>query len=179
MSNETDTPVRKPKKSVALSGVAAGNTALCSVGLSGNDLAYCGYDILDFAEKAEFEEIAHLLIHGRLPNQAELVNYKRKLRALRGLPLVVKEVLESKNIVHTINRIGSMISVHFSESEVVDFDTAAKGNNDTFKKFFHGLLNEGIYIAPSAFETWFITDALSYEDLDYTIEAIDKVAKTL
>ncbi|MGB0496211.1 MAG: bifunctional 2-methylcitrate synthase/citrate synthase [Kangiellaceae bacterium] len=95
MSNETDAPIRKPKKSVALSGVVAGNTALCSVGLTGNDLAYSGYDILEFAETAEFEEIAHLLIHGRLPNQAELINYKRKLRGLRGLPLVVKEVLES------------------------------------------------------------------------------------
>jgi len=91
---DNNAPVRKPKKSVALSGVTAGNTGLCSVGLTGNDLAYCGYDILDFAEKAEFEEIAHLLIHGRLPNQAELVNYKRKLRSMRGLPLVVKEVLE-------------------------------------------------------------------------------------
>jgi len=96
MSNtETSAPVRKPKKSVALSGVTAGNTALCSVGLSGNDLAYCGYDILEFAEIAEFEEIAHLLIHGRLPNKAELVNYKRKLRSMRGLPLVVQEVLET------------------------------------------------------------------------------------
>lgn len=85
----------KPKKSVALSGVAAGNTALCTVGRSGNDLAYRGYDILDFAESAEFEEIAHLLIHGRLPNQAELVNYKRKLKSLRGLPNAVQAVLES------------------------------------------------------------------------------------
>lgn len=93
-SNANET-IRKPKKSVALSGVAAGNTALCSVGLTGNDLAYRGYDILEFAENAEFEEIAHLLIHGRLPTKAELVNYKRKLRALRGLPLVVQEVLES------------------------------------------------------------------------------------
>jgi 2-methylcitrate synthase len=92
-SNET--VIRKPKKSVALSGVPAGNTALCSVGLTGNDLAYCGYDILQFAEEAEFEEIAHLLIHGRLPTKAELVNYKRKLRSMRGLPLVVKEVLEA------------------------------------------------------------------------------------
>lgn len=88
-------PVRKPKKSVALSGVTAGNTALCSVGLTGNDLAYCGYDILEFAEHAEFEEIAYLLIHGRLPSKAELLNYKRKLRSMRGLPNVVKEVLEA------------------------------------------------------------------------------------
>jgi 2-methylcitrate synthase len=85
----------KPKKSVALSGVAAGNTALCTVGRSGNDLAYRGYDILDFAESAQFEEIAFLLIHGRLPNQAELNNYKRKLKSMRGLPAVVQEVLES------------------------------------------------------------------------------------
>jgi glutamate-1-semialdehyde 2,1-aminomutase len=82
-------------------------------------------------------------------------------------------------IAHTINRVGSMISVHFDEDEVVDFETSAKGNNETFKKFFHGLLNAGVYIAPSAFETWFITDALTYEDLDKTIEAIAKVAKTL
>ncbi|MDQ7048103.1 MAG: 2-methylcitrate synthase [Enterobacterales bacterium] len=92
---ENQAPVRKPKKSVALSGVAAGNTALCSVGLSGNDLAYYGYDILEFAEKAEFEEIAYLLIYGRLPNASELKNYKAKLKTLRGLPAVVQEVLES------------------------------------------------------------------------------------
>jgi glutamate-1-semialdehyde 2,1-aminomutase len=72
-----------------------------------------------------------------------------------------------------------MISVHFSEDEVVDFESSAKGNNERFKTFFHGLLNQGIYIAPSAFETWFITDALSYEDLDKTINVIDKTAKTL
>jgi glutamate-1-semialdehyde 2,1-aminomutase len=72
-----------------------------------------------------------------------------------------------------------MISVHFDAAPVVDFKTAAKGNNDTFKKFFHGLLHEGVYIAPSAFETWFITDALSYNDLDFTIEAVKKVSKTL
>jgi len=85
----------KPKKSVALSGVVAGNTALCTVGLSGNDLAYRGYDILETAEHAEFEEIAHLLIHGRLPNAAELASYKQKLSAMRGLPAVVREVLEA------------------------------------------------------------------------------------
>jgi 2-methylcitrate synthase len=91
----TESVLPKPKKSVALSGVAAGNTALCSVGRSGNDLHYRGFDILDFAEKAEFEEIAHLLIHGHLPNKAELTNYKRKLKSLRGLPLIVQDVLES------------------------------------------------------------------------------------
>lgn len=94
-TSNTESVLPKPKKSVALSGVPAGNTALCTVGRTGNDLAYLGYDILDFAETAEFEEIAHLLIHGRLPNKAELVNYKRKLKALRGLPNVVQEVLES------------------------------------------------------------------------------------
>src|SRR5690606_2220913 len=85
---------RKPKKSVALSGIEAGNTALCTVGRSGNDLHYRGYDILDFAQKAEFEEIAHLLVHGKLPNKAELAAYKRKLKALRGLPEAVQAALE-------------------------------------------------------------------------------------
>lgn len=91
----------------------------------------------------------------------------------------IEEALKEANVTHTINRIGSMISVHFDEQPVIDFETAAKGNNDTFKKFFHGLLKEGIYIAPSAFESWFITDALTYEDLDETITAVKKVAKTL
>ncbi|MBC6942487.1 MAG: 2-methylcitrate synthase [Xanthomonadales bacterium] len=94
MSETTATPF-KPKKSVALSGVAAGNTALCTVGRSGNDLHYRGYDILDFATRCEFEEIAHLLVHGKLPNRAELTAYKARLKALRGLPAAVKAVLES------------------------------------------------------------------------------------
>jgi 2-methylcitrate synthase len=85
----------KPKKSVALSGVTAGNTALCTVGRTGNDLAYRGYDILDLADVCEFEEIAFLLIHGKLPNAAELKGYKSKLRALRGIPASVMTVLES------------------------------------------------------------------------------------
>jgi 2-methylcitrate synthase len=84
----------KPKKSVALSGIAAGTTALSTVGRTGNDLHYRGYDILDIADHAQFEEIAHLLIHGRLPNVAELTNYKAKLKQLRGLPVVVRNVLE-------------------------------------------------------------------------------------
>jgi 2-methylcitrate synthase len=84
----------KPKKSVALSGVAAGNTALCTVGRTGNDLHYRGYDILDFADSAEFEEIAHLLVHGTLPNAAELAAYKAKLKSLRGLPAAARAVLE-------------------------------------------------------------------------------------
>jgi len=84
----------KPKKSVALSGVTAGNTALCTVGRTGNDLHYRGYDILDLAESSEFEEIAHLLVHGKLPTTAELSAYKLKLKALRGLPANVKAALE-------------------------------------------------------------------------------------
>ena len=84
----------KPKKSVALSGVTAGNTALCTVGRTGNDLHYRGYDILDFADTAEFEEVAHLLVHGKLPNRAELKAYKAELKSLRGLPANVKAVLE-------------------------------------------------------------------------------------
>jgi len=84
----------KPKKSVALSGVPAGNTALCTVGRTGNDLAYRGYDILEIAESCEFEEIAHLLVHGKLPNRAELAAYRMKLKSLRGLPSVVRGVLE-------------------------------------------------------------------------------------
>ena len=92
--SEKSAPAFKPKKSVALSGVAAGSTALCTVGRSGNDLAYRGYDILDIAETCEFEEIAFLLVHGKLPNTAELRAYKTKLQSLRGLPAVVRNVLE-------------------------------------------------------------------------------------
>ncbi len=84
----------KPKKSVALSGVTAGNTALCTVGKTGNDLHYRGYDILDIAGSCEFEEIAYLLVHGKLPNVAELTAYKAKLKALRGLPANLKAALE-------------------------------------------------------------------------------------
>ena len=84
----------KPKKSVALSGVTAGNTALCTVGRQGNDLHYRGYDILDFAEQAEFEEIAYLLVHGKAPTVPELAGYKRKLQALRGIPAGVQDILE-------------------------------------------------------------------------------------
>jgi 2-methylcitrate synthase len=84
----------KPKKSVALSGIAAGTTALCTVGRSGNDLHYRGYDILDIADQCEFEEIAHLLVHERLPTAAELARYQQKLKALRGLPGPVRTTLE-------------------------------------------------------------------------------------
>jgi 2-methylcitrate synthase len=92
--NET-TSAFKPKKSVALSGVTAGNTALCTVGRTGNDLHYRGYDILEIATVSEFEEIAYLLIHERLPNKSELAAYKTKLKALRGIPATVRTALET------------------------------------------------------------------------------------
>jgi glutamate-1-semialdehyde 2,1-aminomutase len=91
----------------------------------------------------------------------------------------IRNILEAKKIAFTINRVGSMISVHFDAHPVTDFKTAANGDNDSFKTFFHGLLQEGIYIAPSAYETWFITDALTYADLDYTLQAIEKVTDNL
>jgi len=110
-------------------------------------------------------------------SDAELFN--RLAKKTEYLHKGIDRVLTASNIDHTINRVGSMISIHFAKDEVVDFESSAKGNNETFKKFFHGLLDQGIYIAPSAFETWFITDALSYNDLDETIEAVSTVARTL
>ncbi|ODV43402.1 2-methylcitrate synthase [Cupriavidus sp. UYMMa02A] len=92
--SDAPTAASKAKKSVVLSGVTAGNTALCSVGRTGNDLHYRGYDILDIADTCEFEEVAHLLVHGKLPNKAELAAYKTKLKSLRGLPANVKAALE-------------------------------------------------------------------------------------
>lgn len=96
-AEKTEAPATafRPKKSVALSGVTAGNTALCTVGRTGNDLHYRGYDILDVAETSEFEEIAHLLVHGRLPTKSELASYKKKLKSLRGLPAAVMDALET------------------------------------------------------------------------------------
>lgn len=91
----------------------------------------------------------------------------------------LSEVLSKLSVTHTINRIGSMISVHFTDVEVVDFETATLGNNNKFKQFFHGMLNNGIYLPPSAFESWFLNDALSYQDIDATILAAEKIAKTL
>jgi 2-methylcitrate synthase len=95
MSDAPSATAPKTKKSVALSGVTAGNTALCTVGVTGNDLHYRGYDILEIAHTCEFEEIAYLLVHGKLPTQAELDGYKAKLKSLRGLPAAVREALES------------------------------------------------------------------------------------
>ena len=93
--SDTAIPGFKPKKSVALSGTVAGNTAICTVGRTGNDLHYRGYDILDLAETCEFEEIAHLLVHGKLPNAAELASYKTRLKAMRGLPQPLRQALEA------------------------------------------------------------------------------------
>lgn len=104
--------------------------------------------------------------------------FKRLEEKTAYLEAGIRKVLTDNAVVFTINRVGSMISVHFDAAPVVDFQSAAKGDNATFKKFFHGLLQEGVYIAPSAYETWFITDALTYDDLDFTIQSIDKVSKT-
>lgn len=116
---------------------------------------------------------AGLAMLTELNNDKEIFN--RLAEKTEYLHKGLAKVLTNNNITHTINRVGSMISVHFDASEVIDFETAAKGNNDTFKTFFHGMLNNGIYIAPSAFETWFITDALTYEDLDKTIAACNVI----
>jgi glutamate-1-semialdehyde 2,1-aminomutase len=88
----------------------------------------------------------------------------------------LSKALDKKGLPYQINRFGSMISVHFTDHPVIDFATSAKGNNDTFKKYFHGMLDQGIYLPPSAFESYFLNDALSYEDLDETIEAVGKIA---
>ena len=105
--------------------------------------------------------------------------FKRLEEKTEYLHKGITQVLTENKITHTINRVGSMISVHFAEEAVTNFASASAGANDTFKKFFHGLLAEGVYIAPSAYETWFITDALTYEDLDATIAAVAKIAPTL
>lgn len=95
------------------------------------------------------------------------------------LHLGIARVLHKHNIPNRINRFGSMISVHFTEDEVYDFDSAAKGNNERFKAYFHGMLSEGVYLPPSAFESYFLNDALSYDDLDFTIAALENIAPKL
>ena len=119
-------PAVRPKKSVALSGVAAGNTALCTVGRSGNDLHYRGYDILDFADEAEFEEVAYLLVHEKLPAKAELAAYKRKLRSLRTLPVPLRSVLEQlPGSAHPMDVMRTAVSVLGTlEPEKEDHDPA-------------------------------------------------------
>jgi len=126
-------PAVKPKKSVALSGVAAGNTALCTVGRSGNDLHYRGYDILDFADEAEFEEVAYLLVHEKLPNREELSRYKARLKALRGLPPPLRTVLEQlPKSAHPMDVMRTAVSVLGTlEPEKDDHDPAgARGVAD-------------------------------------------------
>jgi len=120
---------------------------------------------------------AGLAMLNELNNDKEVFN--RLAEKTKYLHDGIAQALNNNSVTHTINRVGSMISVHFDDTAVTDFESAAKGNNEKFKNFFHGLLNAGIYIAPSAFETWFITDALSYEDLDFTIRVVDKVSKNL
>lgn len=112
-----------------------------------------------------------------LNNDSEI--FKRLDEKTAYLEKGIHEVLTKNGVEYTINRVGSMISVHFDKDAVYDFQTAKNGDNDTFKKFFHELLKKGIYIAPSAYETWFITDALTYEDLDYTIKCVDEVSSQL
>ena len=110
---------------------------------------------------------------------ADKLVYKRLEEKTNYLANGMHTALTANKIEFTINKVGSMISVHFDKNPVIDFKTAARGDNEIFKKFFHGMLNEGIYIAPSAYESWFLTDALTYEDLDFTINAVKKVSKTL
>ncbi|WP_374399544.1 glutamate-1-semialdehyde 2,1-aminomutase [Flavobacterium sp.] len=110
---------------------------------------------------------------------ADAAIFKRLDEKTAYLEKGIRQVLTEEGVVFTINRVGSMISVHFDDKPVYDFATAKNGDNDTFKKFFHGLLKRGVYIAPSAYETWFITDALTYEDLDFTINAIAETAREL
>lgn len=120
---------------------------------------------------------AGLTMLQNLNNDQEI--FKRLEDKTAYLEKGMARVLNENNVIHTINRVGSMISVHFDAYPVFDFNSAKKGDNETFKKFFHALLKEGVYIAPSAYETWFITDALTYEDLDFTINAIAKISKDL
>ena len=105
--------------------------------------------------------------------------YKRIADKTAFLHEGISNALVGSNIDHCINRVGSMISVHFSKTPVLDLKTASLGNNKRFRQFFHGMLEAGIYIPPSAFESWFITDALTYEDLNYTISAIKTISKSL
>jgi len=137
----------KPKKSVALSGVEAGNTALCSVGKSGNDLHYRGYNILDLAESAEFEEVAYLLIHGALPTKAQLAAYKKKFMALRGLPAVLKTVLQQiPAAAHPMDVLRTAVSVLGTiQPEKEDHNVA--GARDIIDKLLASL--------PSALMYWY------------------------
>ncbi|MBT8282299.1 MAG: aminotransferase class III-fold pyridoxal phosphate-dependent enzyme, partial [Muriicola sp.] len=91
----------------------------------------------------------------------------------------IERVLSDNGITHQINRFGSMLSVHFTEEPVKDFEGAIKGNNDSFKKYFHGMLSKGVYLPPSAFESYFLNDALSYADIDFTLEGLTQIVSDL
>jgi glutamate-1-semialdehyde 2,1-aminomutase len=95
------------------------------------------------------------------------------------LGIEMNKILESKKIDFQINQFGSMISLHFCSGPVIDFESSMKGNNNKFKKYFHGMLSEGIYLPPSPFESYFLNDALSYNDIDFTLKALKKVSKSL
>ncbi len=118
---------------------------------------------------------AGLAMLNALNNDANI--FKRLSEKTEYLDNGIIRVLSKNKIDFTTNRVGSMISIHFDKNPVINFETAKNGDNINFKKLFHGLLREGIYIAPSAYESWFVTDALTYEDLDFTINAIEKVSK--
>ena len=169
MSEQTPAPAFKPKKSVALSGTAAGNTALCTVGRSGNDLHYRGYDILDFANTSEFEEIAYLLVHGKLPNQAELAGYKAKLKSLRGIPAAVKAAREGKPLPQ-----GSAFFVEVFGAKLDDNKNPVKGAD--------GALVPDKLIFYTAMETqsgWGkdFPDLLRNGDWNYAVFTLDKKAR--
>jgi 2-methylcitrate synthase len=141
--SEAGNPGFKPKKSVALSGTAAGNTAICTVGRTGNDLHYRGYDILEFAEQAEFEEIAYLIVHGKLPNQAELDAYKNRLQSLRDLPQAVKETLEqlpAKTNPMDVMRTGCSVLGCVETEESAHPATAARHITDRLMACFGSML---------------------------------------
>lgn len=145
MADHEETPAFKPKKSVALSGVVAGNTALCSVGKSGNDLHYRGYDITDLAEKAGFEEVAHLLIHGALPTRTQLAAYKSKLQSLRGLPAALKNVLQQiPATAHPMDVLRSSVSVMGSIQPEKD-DHHAVGARDIADKLLASMGSALLY----------------------------------
>src|SRR6185369_10366341 len=126
--------------------------------LSGNPLAMI----------AGFTTLSELNSHSEIYSELE----KKTAYLEKGL----RKVLDDKNVTYQINRLGSMISVHFCKDEVTDFKSATAGNNETFKKFFHNMLNHGVYLPPSAFESWFLSHALTYADLDKTIDACEKSA---
>lgn len=129
--------------------------------LSGNPLAM----------SAGLATLSHLQQHPEIYNS---LNEKTTYLG-NGLQGIFAET----SIPFSINQVGSMISIHFNENPVIDFETAKQGDNDCFKKFFHGLLKRGVYIAPSAYESWFLTDALTYQDLDKTLEAVKATSKEL